>query len=36
MNVPNRITLCRIILSILLLVLIIFPMEKIGIDFPDL
>ena len=32
MNVPNRITLCRIILSILLLV---FPMEKIGIDFPE-
>ncbi len=35
MNVPNKITLCRIILSILLLVLIIFPMEKIGIDFPE-
>lgn len=35
MNVPNRITLCRIILSSLLLVLIIFPMEKIGIDFPE-
>lgn len=35
MNVPNRITLCRIILSILLLVLIIFPMEKICIDFPE-
>ena len=35
MNVPNRITLCIIILSILLLVLIIFPMEKIGIDFPE-
>ncbi len=35
MNVPNRITLCRIILSILLLILIIFPMEKIGIDFPE-
>lgn len=35
MNVPNRITLCRIILSILLLVLIIFPMEKIDIDFPE-
>ena len=35
MNVPNRITLCRIILSVLLLVLIIFPMEKIGIDFPE-
>lgn len=35
MNVPNKITLCRIILSILLLVLMIFPMEKIGIDFPE-
>lgn len=35
MNVPNRITLCRIILSIFLLVLIIFPLDKIGIDFPE-
>lgn len=35
MNVPNRITLCRIILSIFLLVLLIFPMEKVGIDFPE-
>lgn len=35
MNVPNRITLCRIILSIFLLILLIFPMEKVGIDFPE-
>ena len=34
MNVPNKITLCRIILSIFLLVLIIFPLDKIGVDFP--
>ena len=35
MNVPNKITLCRIILSIFLLVLIIFPLDKIGVDFPE-
>lgn len=36
MNVPNKITVCRIILSILLLVLMIFPVDKVGIDFPEL
>lgn len=35
MNIPNKITLCRIILSILLLVLMIFPVDKIGIMFPE-
>ena len=35
MNIPNKITLCRIILSILLLVLMIFPVDKIGIVFPE-
>ena len=34
MNIPNRITVCRIILSILLLVLMIFPMNRIGLTFP--
>ena len=34
MNIPNRITVCRIILSILLLVLMIFPMNRIGLAFP--
>lgn len=35
MNVPNKITICRIILSILLIILMIFPMNRIGIDFPE-
>ncbi len=32
MNLPNKITVSRIILSILVLVLLIFPLEKIGIN----
>lgn len=36
MNVPNKITLCRIILSIILLMLLIFPVENIGLNFPEL
>lgn len=35
MNVPNKITICRIILSVLLIVLMIFPMNRIGFDFPE-
>ena len=35
MNIPNKITICRIILSILLLIIMIFPIEKIGISFPE-
>ncbi len=36
MNVPNKITACRIILSILLMILMIFPVNKIGFEFPEL
>ena len=36
MNVPNRITLCRIILAILLLVLMIFPLNRVGFAFPEI
>ena len=36
MNVPNKITLCRIFLSAILLVIMIFPMEILGISFPEL
>ena len=36
MNVPNRITICRIILSVVLLVLMIFPLNRIGLSFPEL
>ena len=36
MNVPNRITFCRIILSVILLFIMLFPLESIGISFPEL
>lgn len=35
MNIPNKITIGRIFLSILLIILMIFPMNRIGIDFPE-
>ena len=34
MNLPNKITVCRIVLSIMLLVLLIFPFEMCGFDWP--
>jgi len=36
MNVPNRITVCRILLSIVLLVVLMFPLEGLGINFPEI
>lgn len=36
MNVPNKITMCRIFLSVLLLVLLMFPFYKIGFIFTPL
>lgn len=36
MNVPNKITVCRIILSIFLLILMVFPLNKIGVTFPEI
>lgn len=36
MNVPNRITVCRIILSVFLLILMLLPLNKFGIVFPQL
>ena len=36
MNVPNRITICRIFLAILLLILMIFPLNRIGFNFPEI
>lgn len=35
MNVPNKITICRIILAMLLLALMVFPIERMGVDFPQ-
>ncbi len=34
MNLPNKITISRILLSIIVLLLLVFPLEKIGIDLP--
>jgi CDP-diacylglycerol---glycerol-3-phosphate 3-phosphatidyltransferase len=36
MNVPNKITVCRIALSIFLLILMVFPLNKIGVSFPEI
>lgn len=36
MNLPNKITVCRIVLSVLLLILLIFPFYKIDFTFPTL
>ena len=36
MNVPNKITFCRIILSVLLIVLMIFRVGRLGISFPEI
>ena len=36
MNLPNKITVSRIILSIFVLVLLVLPLEKIGISIPDI
>ena len=36
MNLPNRITVSRIILSIFILVILILPLEKVGISLPDI
>jgi CDP-diacylglycerol--glycerol-3-phosphate 3-phosphatidyltransferase len=35
MNLPNKITMCRIFLSIVLLVLLIFPFDLCGVSFPS-
>lgn len=36
MNTPNKITLCRIVLSVVLLVLMVFPLNRIGVAFPEI
>ena len=36
MNVPNRITICRIVLSVVLLVLMVFPLNRVGFAFPEI
>ena len=34
MNLPNRITMARIFLSILLLVMLLMPWYSLGVEFP--
>ena len=36
MNLPNKITFSRIILTIFILILLIFPFEEAGIKMPQL
>ena len=36
MNLPNRITISRIILSIFVLIVLILPLQKIGLALPDI
>ena len=36
MNVPNKITFCRILLSVVLIVMMIFPVGRLGISFPEI
>ena len=35
MNLPNKITMCRIFLSVILLVLLVFPFDVVGYTFPS-
>lgn len=35
MNLPNKITMVRIVLSIALLIFLIFPFDQCGIEFPE-
>lgn len=34
MNLPNKITIARIVLSVLLLIMLVFPFYRIGYEFP--
>ena len=34
MNLPNKITMCRIGLAVLVLILLMFPYGNVGIDMP--
>ena len=35
MNTANKITMSRIIMSAIIIVLLLFPFEKVGIDMPS-
>ena len=35
MNLPNKITLSRIILTVIIIILCLFPFHSIGLRFPD-
>ncbi|MDD3392353.1 MAG: CDP-alcohol phosphatidyltransferase family protein, partial [Bacilli bacterium] len=36
MNLPNKITISRIIISFIIIIILIFPFDSAGIDFPKL
>lgn len=35
LNLPNKLTITRIVLSIIIIIILCFPFYEIGIDFPD-
>lgn len=36
MNLPNKITVSRIVLAIIIIILLLLPFEKVGIGFPEI
>ena len=36
MNVPNKITFCRILLTIIILGILLFPFDAVGLSLPSL
>lgn len=36
MNLPNKITMARIVLSVLIILILVFPFSSVGIDLPQL
>ena len=36
MNLPNKLTISRIIMSIIIIILLLFPFQMAGFDFPKL
>ena len=35
MNLPNKLTVARLVMSVLIIILLLFPFHEIGIDFPQ-
>ena len=35
MNLPNKLTVARLVMSVLIIALLLFPFHEVGIDFPQ-